>query len=424
MTKYTEFSISIKPDEIDQFAQEANNIAIDKHNALEEQYNKKERPTNEEVFDEAKFTSLSESLNLLQQHKIYSDQTVRENIALQAEKLDRQGSVENIYGKASKYDPLHDDSILKIGENYKNLSEFDAGDRLPDITLEMQGQEPITVKVPSEYRNNWDKASNYLEDKYHVKISDEQRNFLRSQVNQSGTIGCVTSIVNPNLPVDDQKVIPKPTLELQFNDKKKLNKISYIQNMIKETDNGKETAYSTTTEIDVSNLISDSDSKRISDPENKEYIPQYSAKEIKMSFKGNDTVAVDVPPEMDELFKKHAKLEGKEVSKSVEPNIFTRIKNYISAVYNDLKSTFSYIKESIKNSLTRKQTQDTPKVEQTQDTPKIEQTQEVTKINENKSRGRIPPKDAEKNFNNTISNSRFNSAKTNSNQRSSDEMTR
>lgn len=397
MTKYIEFSISLKPDEIDQFAQEANKKTI----ANEENFDP------EKIYDNIKFATLSESLNLFQQHKIYSDQEIRKNIATQAEKLDKTKSIGSIYTKAFLYDGTKENRD-KIAEDYKANSIKDTGDRLPSITIKLDNKKPITITIPEGNRENWDQASNYLENEYKVKISDEQRNFLRSQLNQSGILGTFNSILAPNLPLEAGGAPTENLLEFHFT-KDKLNKISSTTKTKEEKE-----GYSHITEIDVSNLTSDANSKRISDPDIIDYMPKYSAKEIKMSFKSNDSLEVDILPEMDKLLKKHAKLEGKEAIRSVEPNIFTKIKNYISTVYNDLKSTFNSIKESIKNTLTQKQTQDTPKVER---------NQENNEIQENKSRGRIPPKNAERNFNN-MNNYRFNSVQSNSKQKSSNGMNR
>ncbi len=112
-------------------------------------------------------------------------------------------------------------------------------------------------------------------------------------------------------------------------------------------------SYAHSTEADISNLASDKASEPIINPALEDYIPKHAPKEIKMSYKSESEVEVDLLPEMDGLIKKHSHFEGKEVVQQVKSSYLDKLKNYFSEVYNSFKSSIAKIKTSMANILSK-----------------------------------------------------------------------
>ena len=146
---------------------------------------------------ETQVASLNESLDIIQQDRLFTDSSFVKSTAVR-----EAGAITSVYGKAlklaqSQTELDHHQAIQEIADSYKDLSNLDAKQinslRLVINTNEIRIDNFAQLVLDHHNRiyaekhkinPTMDMVADYLQDEYKLKISTKQRNFLRTQWNQ------------------------------------------------------------------------------------------------------------------------------------------------------------------------------------------------------------------------------------------------
>ncbi len=158
-----------------------------------------------------KAASLNESLSVIQQDKLFSDPAFAKSVVTRG-----SGSLESIYGKAArltegKTEQDHHQAIQEIADSYRDQSNLDAK-QINSLRLIIDNEEiklnnfaklvlshhNLTYATKPKAKPTMDMVVDYLQDEYMLKISTEQRNFLRTQWNQTNITGLSTPLQTTN----------------------------------------------------------------------------------------------------------------------------------------------------------------------------------------------------------------------------------
>lgn len=307
MPKYTEFTMNI-PEGVDTMAQDmmsaSNSMVTDPVSA-----------SLDDLYMSIQTKTMSNTLDIIQQHKIFSDPNTANSIAKR-----NSGDLDTIYGKAElllSKNSLEEKENLKeeIANNYKKASSHNSKN-LPTIIIEVDGKKtelenlkksilhyyntknfndhalgnPGSESYPSDpllTELTMDLMVDYLQDTQDVEISKEQRNFLRTQWNNSN----ITSSASNFLSTGYSGLYLEPKKETQtfvFKNKKLVG----LQSTQEQEDLDKTKSSTINVNADISHLRGEK-SEQNPNLSNDDWIPQNSGR-ISIQYSSDNGLAIEV----------------------------------------------------------------------------------------------------------------------------------
>lgn len=146
--------------------------------------------------------SLSQSLDILQQDRIFADRTFAQSVSTRSDTEE----MKSIYGKAKE---AHNSNKLdEIAETYQMQSNSDAR-RFSKLELIIDGSTTTINEIATTALSHHneithshkttedisiDMIADYLQDTQNIAISEKQRNFLRTQWNQMSVTGIIGTL--------------------------------------------------------------------------------------------------------------------------------------------------------------------------------------------------------------------------------------
>ena len=350
MAKFNKFSITLDPAKLD-----ALSTKLDSVSRLGT--GPREIYSNEEI----QLRSVSETINIVRQEELIQNSQKTQEIIDQATDRDAYlkedeptiNSVNNIYGKAAQIKSNPED----VAQAYEEISKKDAS-RLNNLILELDGKiidtnkdKAFLNKVATQYNNTYhpnppvsstsvdpsitmDMVVDYLQTEYKVIISDQQRNVLRSQVNQASLAGAASSLTATGV----QGQAGSQAISFAFNKNKQLTNIKVIGqiNGIEES-KGKDAKASVI--ADVSHLKSDKPSASKEGVKLLDYLPKYSPKFVEIKYESKNLPCA-IHPSVHKMIKNHAKFKDLEPLKNFMRRQYNTINRYASSAKQSMMSPF------------------------------------------------------------------------------------
>ncbi len=342
MPKYTDFQIELDPSNLF-------NLSTELHS---------KESSAKDFSSQIQLESFAETVNLVTQTSLYKDPNFREKVISQAEskKNLNEESLTSIYSKAKAYDQNQQQNIE---ESYRSISIADT-DRLSKLHLVKDGVEVVIEDLGSKVANHhpkrdpsekitMDMVVNYLQDQHNVSISEEQRNFLRSQWNQSGPLGSASSITDTGFFQDGQiiaMVEPDPAkkrVDYFHFEKGKLTYVEVKSSIVEITDSQPKKATSAV-KADLSNLVSSEKSQSIIEPDKNDYLPKFNPNKITISYFSKDGIGCEISEDIVKSIKEHALFKSQTTNSFLSK--FTKmvkgVQKFISNLRNNIKGFISY----------------------------------------------------------------------------------
>lgn len=306
---FQEFSITFDPQNLQKLSRQISSI-----------------PNNEiETDDQIQIESVAGMVNLIQQNSIINNEDLAKITAKQAQP-ERLESIRNIYGKAANIRS----NKAEIAEDYKENSDKDA--HRSHIKIQLDNKDPIliqdlqeqTIKLYNEkYKENKqgdevtiDMIVDFIQSEYKVGISDRQRNFLRSQWNQSGLTGAAETIVDPGISSYLKEPFAAKNNKTEIYIFKNGN-LDSVKTILEKNGVGTFEGKSglTTVTADLSNLIDPNHSLSKKEIPNDKYLPLHDAKSISISYKSENGLNCAIHTDILNAFKENSNFEGKDLTK-------------------------------------------------------------------------------------------------------------
>lgn len=343
MPEFQSFSITLDPANLTELSEKAHNLSINMPN----KYNN----------DAIQARSVAETFNMLQQAQLFQNPNAAKYVLKQANERDQylendnedsvKNSPQNIYGKINNLQNSKD----KVLEDYRKNS-IQYSNRLNNLYIQIGDKvintnkdELFLKKVANKYNITHneeiskdavttDMVIDYIQSNYDLIVSDQQRNFLRTQLSQSGIAGSVASFTQTNGIVSDINSPEEPKITLIFDKNKKLDKINIVEKLKGVEENAEKSATATVV-ADISNLKSNTKSSSKKEVPLEDYLPKYSPTSVKIQYESKD-LPVNIEENLHKVMKKAGVFQGTSYNSL---KIFMQ-KKY-SEIGNSISNTFS-----------------------------------------------------------------------------------
>lgn len=351
MPIFSEFNINLSPSSL---KRDFSNSLIQAYASQADSYS----------LDAIQAKSYAESINLTQQTSILSSEVYTKSLAAQATAIDAdQENISNIYGKSAlfKSDPN------KVSENYQ-LNSLKDSTRMHKLSLEINGKtvnehnlvhdslahynqhfKPSPLKTDKEVDIGM--IADFLQDKYKVSISAEQKNFLRSQWNQASLPGIAGSLTTTGIRDASGNISSSadplhPKVERFIFKEGKLHTLEVTEKIIGFGNLKGKTGFSVVS-ADISNLSSQTPSKPESSVSAEAFLPKTNAKSISISYSSTD-LHCTLSPEVTKSTKQNSTFQSKSISRcdlaifqGKQPSKFALMMDKLSHFTQEMKEKFS-----------------------------------------------------------------------------------